>query len=184
MLLICVRCVNDVDDVRSVACGSFCACCCHFMVIKIGFALNAINKTPEHFRWQMSSLKIMQRIETWTRAESQTEPGVCIWSSIWICGLGLVSRTAEPDLKRATADSDWRQVARSVRKFAALWRSVGISPAWYDVVLWAVLVTASCCCCCCCSCSCCGLLKSVHWGRGTLRSSIAGCKSIIKVKWF
>lgn len=172
MLLICVRCVNDVDDVRIVACGLACCCCycccCHFMVIKIGFALNAINKTPEHFRWQMSSLKIMQRIETWTRAESQTEPGVWIWISNW-ARFGLPHCGTRPG---DCSVSDWRQVARSVRKFAALCRSVGISPAWYDVVLWAILVTASCC----CSRSCCSLLKSVHWGRGTLRSSIAGCK--------
>lgn len=46
-------------------------------------------------------------------------------------------------------DWDWRQVARSVRKFAAQFGSVWVqlSSAWYDVVLWAVLVTAWCCCC-------------------------------------
>jgi len=32
------------------------------VVIKIGFALNAINKTPEHFCWQMSSLKIIHSL--------------------------------------------------------------------------------------------------------------------------
>lgn len=58
-LLICIRCVNDVefddDNNDGVACG-FPAVA---VVIKIGFALNAINKTPEHFCWQMSSLKII-----------------------------------------------------------------------------------------------------------------------------
>lgn len=128
MLLICVRCVNDVEAEAEagVACGSTCCCrcCCHFMVIKIGFALNAINKTPEHFRWQMSSLKIMQRIE---RPERISVPRDLARYGDGLRFPDLPHCGTRPETERDSG-WDWRQVARSVRKFAAQFGiSFGIS---------------------------------------------------------